>query len=301
MDPSGAIRLLFPAGVASKAPLRHTQLARVFWTARMWNFDAFAIPGINFADSAVSMPLWVAGIALALLMLFLLLALLRSGAVGTLVFLVLVAVAIGGGWFWYERERAEERRAIETRLMELNQQALASGSVLACLDGLSGDAVESGCERVLFANPETLAAASSYTAARIAILSNALGFASRRDPDLERGFDGLRRALEQDRFGVVANVLAVQNGCTAERCDTLILLRDPTRVRANLRERTFDGIVARHAANWGQASRTGTASSAANGKSLPSGYSLPSAASIPPVSIMNNEPASTAPSAASPA
>src|SRR5581483_12218237 len=46
-----------------------------------------------------------------------------------------------------------ERRSLELRTEQLNAQALAPGSALACLDPLSGDAVEAACEKVLFTSP----------------------------------------------------------------------------------------------------------------------------------------------------
>ena len=44
----------------------------------------------------------------------------------------------------------------------------------------------------------------------------------------------LRRNVEVDRFGIVAHVLSVRDGCTAARCDAFALLNDPSRVSANL-------------------------------------------------------------------
>jgi hypothetical protein len=114
---------------------------------------------------------------------------------------------------------------------------------------------------------------------------------------------GLRRALELDPFGVVAHVLAVHYGCSSERCEPLGLFRDASRVRNNLRQATFDSILARHAATWaaqgtrpqGSASEN-TASAARAGPSpVPPGFNLPSADSIPPVSIMNPEPTPSQP------
>jgi hypothetical protein len=111
----------------------------------------------------------------------------------------------------------------------------------------------------------------------------------------------LRNALEKDRFGVVAHVLAVRKDCTAEKCDALNLFRDAARIRANLRENTFDAHLGRAAPTWSARpiAEGGIEPAPARGSALPPGYNLPSAESIPPVSIMTSEPAGTnAPAAA---
>jgi hypothetical protein len=268
----------------------------------MLNLEGLTLPVVNTASGTITVSFLVAGMAGLLLLLLLLLTLFRAGVTGLLVFIAVLAVGIGAAWLWMERERVEERRALEARILALDAQALAPDSVLACIDGPNGDAVDTGCERALFAGPESLAAASSYVAARLALLADGLKFAA-RDPDFSSALDRSRRALEQDRFGVVANVLMVRNGCTAERCDALVLLRDPTRVRANLRDRTFDSTVARYAATWlTRAARVGAGQTPTQ-PAPPSaaGLNFPSAASIPPVSIMNAEPSSAGTPAESPA
>src|SRR5262245_37719940 len=60
---------------------------------------------------------------------------------------------------WQAQERAAERRAIEARENELAARAASPGSGLGCLDAAAGDAVESLCERALFATPESTAGA----------------------------------------------------------------------------------------------------------------------------------------------
>jgi hypothetical protein len=108
--------------------------------------------------------------------------------------------------------------------------------------------------------------------------------------------------LEADRFGVVAHVLATR-GCSADECAAFRLLRDPQRVIANLRQRTFDANVVVHAATWRSENAVAAsppetsapalaAASPASGPGVPvsSKYDFPSAASIPPVSIMDAEP-----------
>jgi|RhiMetdeSRZDD1v2_1073273.scaffolds.fasta_scaffold01495_23 hypothetical protein len=256
----------------------------------MLNLEGLTLPVVNTADGTITLSFLVAAIAGALLLLLLLVSFLRAGATGLLALICVLAIGFGGAWLWTERERLEQRRALETRIMALDAQAVAPDSVLACIDGASGDAVDAGCERAVFASPEALAAVSSYVAARLSLVDDGFRLAG-SDPEVERALDRSRRTLEQDRFGVVANVLAVRNGCSAERCDAFVLLRDSTRVRANLKDRTFDNTVGRFAAAWSARPARGGASSQAPTAPQPSaGVNFPSAASIPPVSIMNAEP-----------
>jgi hypothetical protein len=104
--------------------------------------------------------------------------------------------------------------------------------------------------------------------------------------------------LQADRYGFLAQVLVTREGCTVSRCDGIERLSDPTRVRANLAERTFENLVARNAVAW--ANRTHPPLAATT---TPPGANVnfPSASSIPPVSIMGTEPGGAAPAAAAPA
>jgi hypothetical protein len=237
------------------------------------------------------------------------LALIRTGLAGTLVFLALVGFGGWAAWSWMDYERLMERRALETRRASLEAQALIPHSPLACLDGAGGDTIEAACERDVFATPESAAAAVSYTSARLALLNDALGYAVRREPGFENTLDGVRTALEQDRFGLVAHVLSRRN-CTADRCEPFRLFRDAERVRRNMRDATFDTHLARAAPAWNArpamrastSDNTSTATSTpappARGAPLPPNYTLPSSSSIPPVSIMSPEPPASAPAAA---
>ena len=198
-------------------------------------------------------------------------------------------------------ERLAERRALAQRSAELTARALAPGSTLACLDGGAGEAVENACEKTVFGTPQSTAAAVAYMAARLTLLSDGLVFARRSDPDFALTFAGLRRAIELDRFGLAAHVLALRDGCTAERCAAFALLGDAEVVKANLKAQVFDQYVSRYAADWGKSEpmvkapapapvSSATESFAPSKTPLGSKYSFPSAASIPPVSIMNSEP-----------
>jgi hypothetical protein len=203
-----------------------------------------------------------------------------------------------------EGERFAERRALAQRSAQLTGAAMAPGSTLACLDGGAGEAVENACEKTVFAGPQSTAAAVAYMAARLTLLSDGLAFARHSDPDFAVSLAGLRRAIELDRFGIAAHVLAVRDGCTAERCNAFALLGDTNVIKSNLKAQVFDQYVSRYAASWNKNAATAPVADRLPGAMapvailpeapakapVPDKYDLPSSASIPPVSIMNPEP-----------
>lgn len=249
----------------------------------------------------------VLGALAALLVVLVVLAVMRAGVVRRLLLPVAVLAVVGLAVMaildrMAQDERAAERRALTQRYAELSVQVLAPGSTLACLDGAAGEAVENACEKTVFAGPQATAGAVAYTAARLTLLADGLAFAHKSDPDFAGTLSGLRRSIELDRFGLAAHVLAVRDGCTAERCAAFALLHDAEVIKANLKAQVFDQYVSRYAADWTksapvaekQAPAVPVASvpePLAPAKApVPSQYEFPSAASIPPVSIMNAEP-----------
>ncbi len=176
-------------------------------------------------------------------------------------------------------------------------QSIASMPAMSCLDGLAGDAVEIACERALFSSADSSAAAVSYTAAQITRLTR-LGdeAAAGKAPELS----ALRRALERDRYGLVAHVLMVREGCTASECSFYKSVSNHNQIAANMTDQTYQGLIGRYAAIW-SGTNTGSATATAMPPSIPSGKPMsgdfPSSSSIPAVNIMTPEPA--APSAAS--
>jgi hypothetical protein len=200
------------------------------------------------------------------------------------------------------RDRGAERRDLEMRAAELNAHALAPGSPLACLDGLAGDNVESACEKALFVAPATVASATSYVSARLALLADMVAYTNRGGATIDSTLLPLRHALEADRFGFVAHALAVGDGCTSDNCKALALLHDPSHVRANLSGQTLDRYLDHYATVWAQspevpvADATSSQSTALNQSGAPGqkkvtvDIDFPTADSIPPISIMNPEP-----------
>src|SRR5271170_3752520 len=261
--------------------------------------------GIDPELGASVLRLWLAAGSAALLILFCVLAFLQPQ-------LQLVSsparragLVIGGAflgavmtWAFLDRgasgDRGAERRAFEARAEQLGTQALAPGSPLACLNALASEGVETACEKALFASPANVAAASSYIAAQLSLLSSLAAYAPRGGADIDDLVASLRRSLEADRFGFVAHVLAIRDGCTNQNCKALALLRNADRVRANLSDATLNRYVEHHAALWGTSSDAAIADAtlpqAAPGPRKPINIDFPTAASIPAVSIMNTEP-----------
>jgi hypothetical protein len=202
-------------------------------------------------------------------------------------------------------ERMAEQRDLRLRDSQLSVSALAPGSPLACLDGVAGEQVENACERAVFADAQSTARAVGYITARLALLADVSAIAQRDDRDLLAVFANARRAVELDRYGIAAHVLAVRDGCTTERCAAFAMFQDTGALKANLKVRAFDTYVARYASAWGKSEPGADKGPQASVAPLPpvasagepsaphpvdSRYDFPSAASIPAVSIMNAEP-----------
>ena len=154
-----------------------------------------------------------------------------------------------------------------------------------------------GCEKALFGAPDVAAAAVSTTAARIDRLT-ALGDAATAEKSLTPDIKVLRKSLERDRYGLVAQVLVVRDGCTQFDCAAFRSLTDQQQVAANMDSHLYDTLVARYAPTWNAPaaaqSLPATAALAGLPPSMPTGKptnaEFPSASSTPPVSIMNPEP-----------
>jgi hypothetical protein len=177
---------------------------------------------------------------------------------------------------------------------------------LACTDDLAGETVLRACEKALFGSPESAAAAVSYAASQIARLT-ALGDVVEANTSVSPEILALRRAVERDRYGLMAQALLARDHCTPFQCAAFRALTDPQQIVANMNERVYDGLIARYAPSWNAppAAVPVAAPLAALPLSVPTGKptnaEFPTAASTPPVSIMTPEPgtpsASRAPAA----
>ena len=197
------------------------------------------------------------------------------------------------------RDRSAERRALEARAAGLNAESLAPGSPLACLNGLAGDDVEAACEKALFAAPSTVASATSYVAARFALLADMVAYTKRGGGGINSMLLPLRRSLEADRFGFVAHTLAVADRCSSDHCEALALLDNPGQVRANLSGQTLERYLDHYLPVWAKGPDVPVADATSTSALQPGtppphkmvNIDFPSAASIPAISIMNPEPA----------
>jgi hypothetical protein len=269
--------------------------------------------GVDPELGTSALRLWVAAGSAALLVVVCVLAFARSrttaAASGLRSGVVVLGAILGAAmaWAFFDhasvRDQAAERWALEIRAEDLTTRALAPGSPLACLDALAGEIVGAACEKAIFAAPATVATAISYVAERFKLLSDMVAYAGHGGgADIESTVLPLRRSLEADRFGFLAHALAMRDGCTGESCKALALLRDPTRVRANLSGATLNRYLEHYQTVWAQTPEVpvadaNSAQPSALTLSGPQGQrkvsvniDFPTAASIPAVSIMNPEP-----------
>jgi len=246
----------------------------------------------------VSLPVWAVVAIAAVLVLACALALVRGRGEGASVSVAIpvLILALAGWWtrdHFARRDLAAAQRALDARGFELATRAFMPGSALGCLDAIAGETVEAACEKTLFASPEATAAAVSYVAAQLSLLASARELG--RHGETASGMLALRRALEADRFGVVAHVLAVRDGCAPDQCRAFAWLGETSRIKINLAERPFDARIKTYAASWpvaGGRALVGTPASPAPSAAakVPNNLYFPSATSIPPVNIMTAEP-----------
>jgi hypothetical protein len=210
---------------------------------------------------------------------------------------ILVLILALAGWWardhFARRDLAAAQRALDARGFEMAMRAFMPGSALGCLDAIAGETVEAACEKALFASPEATAAAVSYVAAQLSLLASARELG--RHGETASGMPALRRALEADRFGVVAHVLALRDGCAPDQCRAFAWLGDTSRIKVNLAERPFDARIKTYAASWPPAGGRALASTPPSpapsvAAKVPNSLFFPSATSIPPVNIMTAEP-----------
>jgi hypothetical protein len=176
---------------------------------------------------------------------------------------------------------------------------------LACIDDLAGDAVLIACEKTLFGSADSTAAAVAYAASQITRLT-ALGDLATGDKATTTELQAVRRAVERDRYGLMAYVLMARDHCTPVACPAFGALGDKRQVVANMDDRVYETLITRYAPSWNAPPQAAVAPGlvAALPPSMPSGKptnaEFPSAASTPPVNIMTPEPGTTPAARAAP-
>jgi hypothetical protein len=176
------------------------------------------------------------------------------------------------------------------------RQASIALPALSCIDDLAGETVLTACEKALFGTPEAAAAALSYAASQITRLTE-FGDAATANKSMSPELQMVRRAVERDRYGLMAYVLAARDHCTAADCPAFRALTDYHQIVVNMDERTYEGLIARYAPLW-NAPPTAQLPMAALAPTMPTGKptnaEFPTAAQTPPVSIMTPEPGTAA-------
>lgn len=171
---------------------------------------------------------------------------------------------------------------------------VASMPALACVDDLAGESVLTACEKAVFGSPEATAAALSYAARQITRLT-AFGDVVAANKRTTPAIEALRRSVEHDRYGLMAEVLVARDHCTPADCAAFRSLIDRSRIAANIEEHTYEAMIARYSPLWNApAAASAVAAIPPLIPGVPTGRptnaEFPSASSTPPVSIMTAEP-----------
>jgi hypothetical protein len=245
-----------------------------------------------------SFPMWLTLAAAAFFGIIVLITLLRaerSVANGALAVITLLSIGVAGaatvhGFGQGDRTASGEGRAVYPASAALPQ--------VSCIDDLAGDAVLIACEKVLFGSAESVAAAVAYAASQITLL-NSLGDVATANKGAGPDLQALRRAVERDRYGLMAYVLVARDHCTPTSCPAFRSLANNRQILANMDERVYENLVTRYAPSWNAPAQAPSGLVAALPASVPTGKptnaEFPTSASTPAVSIMSPEPPLGAP------
>jgi hypothetical protein len=239
-----------------------------------------------------SFPMWLTIAAAGFFALIVLITLLRaekSVANGALTVITLLAIGVAAASTLRGYGAAGRATQSESRSVAAASPALPA---LACVDGFAGDPVLAACEKVLFGSAESTAAAVSYAAAQISRLT-ALGDVNAAERSMTPDLRALRRTVERDRYGLVAQVLQARDRCSSTQCAAFRALTDSRQIVANMEEHTYDTMVTKYSASWNApvvSAPVAMVSSVPTGR--PTNADFPTAASTPAVSIMTPEPGS---------
>src|SRR6266404_4536129 len=165
-------------------------------------------------------PMWVTLAAAGFFGIILLITLVRaekSVANGALTVITLLAIAIAAAATLRGFVPGGQSASGETRSSQTISAALPA---LSCIDDLAGDTVLTACEKGLFGSAESAAAALSYAASQITWLT-AFGDVAAANASMTPELQMVRRAVERDRYGLMAYVLAARDHCTPSDCAAL--------------------------------------------------------------------------------
>jgi hypothetical protein len=215
----------------------------------------------------------------------------KSVANGALTVITLLAIGIAAAATLREFAPGGRGGGGETQ----SQPVSIAMPALACIDDLAGETVLTACEKALFGSAESAAAALSYAASQITRVT-AFGDVAAANASMTSEQLAARRAVERDRYGLMAYVLAVRDHCTASECAAFRALADHRQISANIDDRVYEGLIMRYASSWNAPAAPAPVAALATPPLVakPTNADFPSAASTPPVNIMSPEP-STAP------
>src|SRR5947209_9876370 len=196
-----------------------------------------------------TLPTWLTLAAAGFFALILLITLLRaekSVANGALTVITLLAIGVAVAATLRGFGPGGQTTSAETREIAPVSAMLPQ---LACIDDLAGDAVLNACEKTLFGSAESTAAAVAYSASQITRLTS-FGDAAMTDRKTTPELQALRRAVERDRYGLMAYVLMARDHCTPASCAAFRSLTDYRQVAANMDERVYESLITRYASSW---------------------------------------------------
>jgi hypothetical protein len=263
-----------------------------------WAMNSDLASSLDHIWRSPMFPMWLTLGAAGFFGIIMLITLLRaekSVANGALTVITLLAIGVAGAATIRGFGPDGQMASAEGRSF---QPASAALPALSCIDDLAGDAVLNACEKALFGSPESAAAAVTYAAAQITRLT-ALGDLTTAEKSTSSELQALRRAVERDRYGLMAYALMARDHCTPSSCPAFQSLADNHQLVANMDERLYENLITRYASSWnapapapapaGAGLIAGLPPSGPTGR--PTNAEFPSAASTPPVNIMTPEPA----------
>src|SRR4030088_2818447 len=158
-------------------------------------------------------PMWLTLAAAGFFGIIVLITLLRaekSVANGALTVITLLAIGVAVAATIRGFGPEGQLASAETRSVQPVGPALPA---LSCIDDLAGDAVLNACEKTLFGSPDSAAAAVAYAASQISRLT-AFGDIATAGKNPSSELQALRRAIERDRYGLMAYALMARGPCS---------------------------------------------------------------------------------------
>ncbi len=104
--------------------------------------------------------------------------------------------------------------------------------------------------------PSAVAAAVAYAASQITLLTS-LGDVATANKGAGSDLLALRRAVERDRYGLMAYVLTVRDRCTPSACRAFRSLTETRQIAANMEERVYENLIMRYAPSLERAAGRG--------------------------------------------